>query len=320
MKKSQKTIWLCQMAVALMVLLAWQIGQTQTAAATATVTSTTTTTATGTTTTSAPQGQPDRATLLKVKPSISGARDGIYIEPDALDFVDHTGYVSLFDGKTLDGWDGRPGVWSVEDGAIVGESTAEKNAGNSFLVYKNVTAHDFDLKVEIKVELGGGSGIQYRSTTGVPDGRMAGRGEAPVDARWMMIGPQADFWYPVGPRQKMYSGQLYSQNTSRGIVAWRGQVVESEPTANNEIPIPQLVGNIGDRAALGVYVKDGDWNEYEIIARGGVILHILNGQLMAVLVDDDPASSSNASGLFGLQIEHIPCKVSFRNIWLRKIN
>ena len=55
-------------------------------------------------------------------------------------------------------------------------------------------------------------------------------------------------------------------------------------------------------------------------ARGGVILHILNGQLMALLVDYDPASSNNVSGIFGLQIEGVPCKVSFRNLWLRKLN
>jgi hypothetical protein len=48
-------------------------------------------------------------------------------------------------------------------------------------------------------------------------------------------------------------------------------------------------------------------------------MHILNGQLLAVLVDDDPASSDNVSGKFGLQIEGIPSKVSFRNLWLKKI-
>jgi hypothetical protein len=50
------------------------------------------------------------------------------------------------------------------------------------------------------------------------------------------------------------------------------------------------------------------------------MMHILNGQLMAVLVDDDPLSSNNVSGLIGLQIESFPCNVSFRNLWLRKIN
>jgi hypothetical protein len=68
---------------------------------------------------------PDRTELLKVKPNISGQRNGVFIEPDPMDFADHTGYVSLFDGKSLTGWDGRPGVWSVEDGAIVGVSTKE---------------------------------------------------------------------------------------------------------------------------------------------------------------------------------------------------
>jgi hypothetical protein len=224
--------------------------------------------------------------IWKVNPDISGKRNGVFPEPQAMDFADHTGYVSLFDGQTLTGWDGRPGVWSVEDGAIVGVSTKEKNAGNSFLVYHGVTAKDFDLKLEIKVEWGGGSGVQYRSSTGIPPGRVAGKGEAPLDPRWVMIGPQADFWYPVSENAKQYSGQLYSQNTSLGIVAWRGQVVESEPGKP-----PRLVGTIGDRAQLGTYVKDGEWNQYTIIARGGVILHILNGQLMAVLVDDDPNST-----------------------------
>ena len=42
--------------------------------------------------------------------------------------------ISLFDGKTLDGWEGAEGLWRVEDGAITGESTAEKPlTGNTFL-------------------------------------------------------------------------------------------------------------------------------------------------------------------------------------------
>jgi hypothetical protein len=259
--------------------------------------------------------EPDRASLLQVKPNIVGLRKGKFIEPDPMDFADHTGYVSIFDGKTLNGWDGKPGVWSVQDGAIVGESTKEKNAGNTFIIYRGAEAKDFDLKLEIKDEWGGGSGVQYRSSAGIPPGAAGSNGKSLPDARWKMIGPQADFWYPVSDQARQYSGQLYSQHTSRGIIAWRGQVVESQAGR-----IPQLLGVIGDRGKLGAYVKDGEWNQYLIIARGGVMMHILNGQLMAVLVDDDPLSSNNVSGLIGLQIESFPCKVSFRNIWLRKIN
>jgi hypothetical protein len=260
----------------------------------------------------------DRAALLKVQPGLSGQRNGVFIEPDPIDFSDHTGYISLFDGNALTGWDGQPGVWRVEGGAIVGETAAEmfdRNAfPNTFLIYHGVEAKDFDLKLEIKVEKGGGSGIQYRSSVGLPPGTPPGTAGQGRDPRWAMVGPQADFWYPVNDRAKQYSGQLYSQNTSRGIIVWRGQVVQSLPDK-----MPQLVGVIGDRDKLGAFVKDGEWNEYTIIARGGTIVHILNGQLMAVLVDDDPASSNNVSGLIGLQIEGVPCKVSFRNLWLKKV-
>jgi len=265
------------------------------------------------------QQEPDHAALLKVKPDLAGFRNGVFIEPDPIDFADHTGYTSLFDGKTLTGWDGQPGLWKVENGAIVAETTPEMFPPhafpNTFLIYRGVEARDFDLKLEIKVEKGGGSGIQYRSSAGLPPGQAPGQSSPGRDPRWAMTGPQADFWYPVNAQATQYSGQLYSQNTTRGIIAWRGQVVESR-----EGKIPQLVGTIGDRGKLGAFVKDGAWNQYTIIARGGLILHILNGQLMAVLVDDDPASSNNVSGLFGLQIEGVPCKVSFRNLWLRKIN
>ena len=63
-----------------------------------------------------------------------------------------------------------------------------------------------------------------------------------------------------------------------------------------------------------------DWNEFLIMARGGTFIHIINGQLMSVLVDDDPASSNNKPGLIGFEIEGAPCKVSIRNVWLKKLS
>jgi hypothetical protein len=237
-------------------------------------------------------------------------------EPDPLDFDDHTGFVQIFDGKTLDKWDGDPATWRVEDGAIVGESTAEKPRNNSYISYHGEQAKDFDLKLEIKVEKGGGSGIQYRSAVGLPWIRGPRPGQPEPNLAWMMTGPQADFWYPVTPRAFSYNGQFYSENTYLGILAWRGQVTMSVPGAKNA----RLVGNIGNRDALGGYVKINDWNQYEIIARGGTFLHIINGQLMAVYIDDDPQSSNNKSGLIGFEVEGTPTKVSIRNVWLRKLN
>jgi hypothetical protein len=65
-------------------------------------------------------------------------------------------------------------------------------------------------------------------------------------------------------------------------------------------------------------VKSNDWNQYTVIARGGTFIHILNGQLMAVMIDDDPESVNNQPGLFGIEIE-ATTKVSVRNIWLKKL-
>jgi hypothetical protein len=236
-----------------------------------------------------------------------------FTEPEPMNFEDHRGYTSLFDGVSLKGWDGNPKFWRVEGGAIVGESTPENPSGNSYLAYRDVVAKDFTLKFEIKIEGDGGSGLQYRSKTGVPWRRpIPARVTAnvgPVNLAWMMTGPQADFW----PSQ-IYTGQFYSENTPMGIMAFRGQVVEGAGLGAR-----RLMGTIGDRAALGALVKMNDWNEYTVIARGGTFIHIVNGQLMAVMVDDDPDSSNNQPGIFGIEIE-ATTKVSVRNIWLKKLN
>ena len=59
-----------------------------------------------------------------------------FTEPDPLDFSNHDGYVSLFDGQSLKGWDGNPKFWRVEDGAIVGEATRQNPCGNTYLFYR----------------------------------------------------------------------------------------------------------------------------------------------------------------------------------------
>ena len=83
---------------------------------------------------------------------------GVYPEtqPD-----DNSGFVSIFDGKTLNGWDGDTTFWRVENGEIVGETTPEKvMKQNSFLIWRGGTVKDFELKVEFRMN-GTNSGIQY---------------------------------------------------------------------------------------------------------------------------------------------------------------
>ena len=80
-------------------------------------------------------GQAERGAQLPAAPAGRGRM--VFTEPSPMDFDDHDGYVSLFDGVSLTGWDGNPKFWRVEDGAIVGESTPPNPSGNSYIVYRD---------------------------------------------------------------------------------------------------------------------------------------------------------------------------------------
>jgi len=236
-------------------------------------------------------------------------------DPAPYDIDEHTGYRQIFDGRSFSGWDADPKIWRVENGVMIGETLEGQRAGNNYIVYRGEKTRDFDLKLQMKIEKGGGGGIQYRSVTGVPWTRLPPLGQPPYDLKFMMTGPQADFWFPVSGRAAAYTGQWYSENTMQGILAYRGQVTQALPGQTN-----RLVANIGDKQALGGYVKVNEWNDYEIIARGPVMMHMMNGQLMAAFIDDNKDSVNNQAGLIGFEIESQPCKISVRNIWLRKFD
>jgi len=236
-------------------------------------------------------------------------------DPAPYDIDEHTGYKQIFDAKSFTGWDADPSIWRVEGGVMVGETIEGKPKGNNYIVYRGDKTRDFDLKLQMKIEKGGGGGIQYRSVTGVPWTRPQPAGQPAYDLKFMMTGPQADFWFPVSAATEAFTGQWYSENTMQGILAYRGQVTQALPGQPN-----RLVARIGDKQALGALVKTSEWNDYEIIARGGVMMHIMNGQLMAVFIDDNKDSVNNQPGLIGFEIESQPCKISVRDIWLRSFD
>ena len=233
-----------------------------------------------------------------------------FSQPDPIDFNDHAGWQSMFDGSTLKGWDGSPDVWRVENGAVVGESSPEKPAGTTYIIWMGGEPKNFELKAEIKLEgSSANSGIQYRSARVAPAQIQGGPTPNAKFAQWNLKGYQADFDYA-----NRYSGQLYEQGTPRGIIAWRGQVVRAEQGKK-----PRLLSTLGDSDALKEYIKVGDWNQMHVIARGNMMLHMLNGHVMAVFVDDDPSMAS-AAGVIGLQIEGGGnVKVSVRNLWLKNL-
>jgi hypothetical protein len=246
---------------------------------------------------------------------------GGFTHPEPVDFNNHTGWTSLWDGKTLSGWSGDS-HWKVESGAIVVESTCEKPTGTIYLVWQGGEAADFELKLEMKGEGNINGGVQYRSwivpanqgpgSGGRPSGTCPSgqpRGAPPSresEAQWNMAGPQYDF-----DAGNHYTGQIYEQATGRGIIAWRGDAVQTE-----EGESPRLLGSLGGIKELGAYYKPNEFNQLHIIARGHQMIQILNGHVTAILVDDDK-SMFHASGKIGIEVESTG-KLSVRDIWLKK--
>ncbi len=211
---------------------------------------------------------------------------------------DESGFVPIFDGKTLDGWDGNPKFWRVEDGTITGQTTKENpTRGNTFLIWRKGKTADFELKLEFRL-FGGNSGIQYRSF------------EVPGQ-KWVVGGYQADF--EAGEK---YSGILYGER-ARGILALRGQ-----KTVIGKDRKPKVVGSVGDPDEIQSKIKKEDWNKYHIIARGNHLVHKINGVTTVDVTDEDEAGAKRraASGILALQLHQgPPMKVQFRNIRIKHL-
>jgi hypothetical protein len=246
------------------------------------------------------------AALLAQSPLVSSAAQG---DPPAvrpeLTLLDgrpaEPGFTRLFNGKDLAGWEGNPKLWSVKDGAITGQTTAGNPAkGNTFLIWTNGTVADFELRCSFRLVPGdaqgfANSGIQYRSKVVDP-------------ANWVVGGYQADM--EAGPT---YTGILYEERF-RGIMAERGEKV-----VWNKDGKKQVVGSVGDAAAIEASIKKGDWNDYVIIAQGNHLQQFVNGKQTIDMVDEDQAKRA-MTGVLAFQLHAgPPMMAQFRNIRLKKL-
>lgn len=205
------------------------------------------------------------------------------------------GFVSLFNGRDLAGWEGDPRIWSVKDSAITGRTTPDVTVKeNSFLVWKD-EVEDFELRLKFRLE-GGNSGIYYRARK--RPARQT-KGEA-------LVGTQADF-----SADGRWTGVIM-EYTLREVLAERGEKVVIDNSGKREV-----VGSLGDPKKLLEAVRPNEWNDYTVVARKGhVTLHI-NGTPMCELDDRDPKRL--ARGWLGLQV-HVgpPMLVQFKDIHLRR--
>ncbi len=232
--------------------------------------------------------------------------------------ADHTGilqkgFVSIFDGKTLNGWEGDSAYWRVENGSIVGEitpSTLLKR--NSFLIWRGGTPADFELSLEFKISKAGNSGINYRS-------------EELKDLPFAVKGYQLDI-----DGSNNYTGQNYEER-GRTTLAYRGQIttIKAQNPENTQESVQSKIknnawtdlsvtGSLGDTGELLQKIKSEDWNTSRLVAKGNRLKHYINGILMSDVTDNDKVNGK-LKGVLAIQV-HVgpPMKVEYRKIMIKQ--
>lgn len=206
------------------------------------------------------------------------------------------GFIKIFDGKSMAGWDADTTFWKIKDNCFVGEVTLQTPIKtNTFLIWREALPANFELKVSYRISADGNSGINYRS-------------EELPNIKYALKGYQADI-----DGQNVYTGQNYEER-GRGFLAKRGEVVVLKTNTQ-----PMITGSLGSSDNLKLKILPNDWNEMHIIVRDHHLRHYINGVLMSEVTDED-VQNRKTSGLLGFQV-HVSktMKVEYRKIRFKEL-
>ncbi len=211
------------------------------------------------------------------------------------------GMTSLFNGKDLTDWNGDPRLWSVRDGVIRGETTADNPAhGNTFLIWQGGVLKDFELRFSFRCTAKNNSGVQYRSKH-ITKGKLRNK--------WVVRGYQHEIRNEV--KLPSVAGFIYDEGGRRGRICLVGEKAKWE---NGKKHVTDTLLTAEEFAKL--FKLDG-WNDVVIVAEGNHIQHYLNGRLILDFTDD-PALTLK-EGILALQLHagH-PMWAEFKNIRLHE--
>jgi len=202
-------------------------------------------------------------------------------------------FVSLFNGKNLDGWDGDPKLWKVENGIVVGTCEGPDQLDhNSFLIWRGGTVKNFELRATMRVVGDNNSGIQYRSR------------ERKDIAPWVISGYQCD----VHPAIE-HTAMTYEEK-GRGIFGLNGKNVLLDPDGARWL--------LSEHDPVDVDVSD--WQEYTVIARGNHLIHQVAGKTTSELIDCHEEGRA-LEGLLAIQLHRgNPNQVEIREMKVKALD
>jgi Domain of Unknown Function (DUF1080) len=201
------------------------------------------------------------------------------------------GFVAVFNGKDLTGWEGSPKYWKVDDGCLTGTADGTLRY-NRFITWRGGTVKNFELRVQVKVSPRGNSGLQYRGT------------ERPDLGESVVTGYQCD----VVPTRADYNGMLYEER-GRRILAHTGERViidaQGQPWVVGEFPLREF--------------KPDQWHEYRVLVEGNHHRHWIDAHPTVDVIDLDP-KGRKLEGVLAVQV-HVgpPMKIQYRDFFLKRL-
>ena len=204
--------------------------------------------------------------------------------------ADDPEFISMFNGVDLTDWEGQPGWWSVQNGLLTAESTAEKPCTRShYLYWMGGEPGDFDMRCRFRISAQGNSGIQFRSER---------------RDNWDTWGYQADM---DGAGE--YVGCLYQHE--RGLVAQRGQKVQIDREGKMTIATFAAADELLEK------IERQQWNTYRILAKGPCVSIWINDVLMCEVEDHQPRLGLRR-GIIALQMHQgPPMKIEYSDMKIK---
>lgn len=207
---------------------------------------------------------------------------------------DEPGFVSLFNGKNLDGWDAKPGAWEVRDGEIW---CTGASIGKNWLIWRGGEPSDFVLRLEFRWDKGN-SGVQVRSDD-LGDWQVFGY-QVEVARRKVM-----GLWHHSLIKKDHPKREARFLMTTAGEEAVINEQGERENT------------KVAAAETIQAHYREHEWNSLEIVAKGERLMQRINGVHFATVVDRD-VKMSRDKGFIAFQDHGKGCTVAFRNIRLKE--
>ncbi len=219
--------------------------------------------------------------------------------------ADADGWISLFNGKDLTGWEGLEGYWSVVDGAIQCSETKENSKQTDLILLCSKDNPekfaDFEIHYRFKwVTPGGNSGLQIRGKIDNPEMFHVGGYQADIDAG------------------NGYTGIIYDEGGvagGRGIMSNRGEkTVWDAENKRTSTPLDKTSDEI-----KALIKPVGEWNDAVVIAKGNHITYSINGQVTTEMTDDSPKACKDGVIAFQMHAGHT-MTLQFKDIKIRMLD